>query len=380
MTVLRVGGFFTGIGAHHSALERLRERHEGFGYEVVFQCEIDGQTAEAYDAIHGTTPNLGDITKVADLGGDLRVDVLMCSPPCQDISVAGTRKGLGEGTRSGLIYEIPRIIRATEERERPRIIVWEDVPALVSKTFLPHWEEITSDLATMGYRTVWKVLNAADYGVAQSRRRMFAVSVLGAEPPPMPEPVPLQKRLRDYLEPEPVAASYYLSEERLEGLVWSTQKEKEADRGFAFKPWPEDADCIAHTISTRGGDGRRTTSSSVTHRAKERTEGLVRIERRCEAGDGGLRAEGERVGVPLQDLLGGRRIADHPDVLRGGGTQPLIMIGGMEHDGRGGMEHKARPADMVEDAQARLRGRDDLPVHLRRPGRDGQGNQDHIGG
>ena len=82
---IRVGGFFSGIGAHISACERLKDRAT---FEYVFQCEIDKKTAQASNDLHGPILNLGDITSVHDLNGPLAVDVLYWTPPCQDISIA----------------------------------------------------------------------------------------------------------------------------------------------------------------------------------------------------------------------------------------------------------------------------------------------------
>ena len=98
---IRVGGFFSGIGSHISACERLKDRAE---FEYVFQCEWDLKTAEANDDLHGPIPNLGDITKVHDIGGDFQVDILYWTPPCQDISNAGKMAGnvKGSGTDSYL--------------------------------------------------------------------------------------------------------------------------------------------------------------------------------------------------------------------------------------------------------------------------------------
>lgn len=76
---IRVGGFFSGIGSHISACERLKDRAD---FEYVFQCEFDQKTALAHDTIHGPILNLGDITTVHDIGGPLRVDILYWTPPC----------------------------------------------------------------------------------------------------------------------------------------------------------------------------------------------------------------------------------------------------------------------------------------------------------
>lgn len=248
---IRIGGFFSGIGAHHSAADRL-----GLDYEVVFQCEFDARTAMAYDALHGETRNLGDITQVRDIGGDLRVDVLFWTPPCQDLSTAGRQAGnaKGSGTRSALAFEVPRILGATPEAERPRYLVMEEVPAMVSKKFKANFDELMGELSELGYSHTWKVVNATDYDVAQNRKRLFVVSKLGGEPPSIPGPMPRTKILRDYMD-DAVDEKYYLSAKRLEGLVWSNKKEQEAGRGYRFRP--SDGLGTACTVSTKGG-GRKT--------------------------------------------------------------------------------------------------------------------------
>ena len=134
MKVIRVGGMFSGIGAHHSALDRIMAERPDIRFDVVFQCDFDPKTAKAYDVIHGETKNLGDVTAVHDIGGDLAVDVLYWTPPCQDISLAGKLAGNaeGSGTRSALAFEVPRIIANTPERERPKYLVFEEVPMMIS--------------------------------------------------------------------------------------------------------------------------------------------------------------------------------------------------------------------------------------------------------
>lgn len=249
---IRIGGFFSGIGAHHSAADRL-----GIDYEMVFQCEFDPQTAKAYDTIHGETKNLGDITTVHDIGGENRVDVLFWTPPCQDISAAGRGAGneKGSGTRSSLAFEVPRILANTGERERPRYLVMEEVPMMVSKKFKANFDELMGELTALGYQHNWKVLNATDFDVAQNRRRLIVISKLNGKPPEMPSPIPLTKCMRDYLEPEPVDERYYLSEDRIKGLIWSN--EKEVRKGYGYRWEPTEGLGKAHTITERGG-GRKT--------------------------------------------------------------------------------------------------------------------------
>ncbi len=104
----------------------------------------------------------------------------------------------------------------------------------------------------MGYSHKYGIINAADCGVAQSRRRCFVISKLNGAPPDLPKPIPLDKCLRDYLEPEPVAPEYYLSEDRLKGLIWSNQKEEEKGYGYRFEPLTE-REREAHTVTSHAG-------------------------------------------------------------------------------------------------------------------------------
>lgn len=104
---LRVIELFAGIGAQRMALTL-----EGIPHTVVAICEIDAHALASYEAIHGDCPNLGDITKVERLPP---CDLVTYSFPCQDLSIAGKRKGMGEGTRSGLVWEVMCLL----ERESP---------------------------------------------------------------------------------------------------------------------------------------------------------------------------------------------------------------------------------------------------------------------
>ena len=130
---------------------------------------------------------------------------------CQDISVAGKGRGFekGSGTRSGLLWECEKVIEA----KKPKYLLMENVKNLVSKKFMPGFQEWLLTLEEMGYTNYWKVLNAKDFGIPQNRERVFCVSILGEhEPYEFPEPTELNLRLLDLLEDE-VEEKYYLSEE-----------------------------------------------------------------------------------------------------------------------------------------------------------------------
>lgn len=249
---VRLLEMFAGIGAQAQGL-----RDRGIPFESTV-CEIDPQAYRAYCAIHGDTPNLGDITKVERLP---ECDLMTWSFPCTDLSVASScPKGMVEGseTRSSLCWEVVRLLRAAKAAgERlPRVLLMENVPAILHKRNLPEFERLVSVLSDIGYDSTYRILNACDYGVPQSRRRCFMVSALRSEGGlgtfQWPAPCPDGRVLKDVLEPaDDVPERYYLSESRLEGLTRSTAKQSAKGNGFAFKP--KGGDDIAFTVTTEAG-------------------------------------------------------------------------------------------------------------------------------
>ena len=200
---IKVFEAFAGYGSQSIALRNL-----GIEHEVVAISEIDKYAIQAYEAIHGPTLNLGDISKI-DPKDIPQHDLFTYSFPCQDLSVAGKQAGLGEGTRSGLLYECEKII----EYCRPKYLLLENVKNLVGKKFKADFDKWLEYLEGLGYTNYWKVLNAKNYGVPQNRERVFAVSILGEHKPfEWPTPIPLDKCIADILE-EQVDEKYYLSEE-----------------------------------------------------------------------------------------------------------------------------------------------------------------------
>lgn len=224
---MRVIELFAGIGAQHAALTRLGMDAE---YTV---CEIDENAYRAYQAVHGPTPNLGDIRDVERLPPS---DLVTWSFPCTSISAAGRREGMreGSGTASSLGWEVIRVLRATPERERPRHLLMENVPMLLNAKNRPEFDRMCAELASMGYVNTHATLNACDYGVPQHRRRVFMVSSLDG-PYTFPAPVPLTRCLRDVME-EDVDSSYFLSSKVVEGYERHKARQEENGRGFGWRP------------------------------------------------------------------------------------------------------------------------------------------------
>lgn len=164
--------FFSGIGGFHSGLEKA-------GMECVGWCEFDKFAQASYRAMYDTD-NLwfgDDVTKVK--GKDLpKADLWTFGFPCQDISIAGKQKGIKEGTRSGLFYEIMRLLDECKEN-KPQWIMCENVKNLLSIDGGGGFLTVVSEMAERGYSIEWKVYNSKDYGVPQNRERIYIVGYYG---------------------------------------------------------------------------------------------------------------------------------------------------------------------------------------------------------
>lgn len=166
MNRLKLLELFGGIGACSKALERL-----GINYEIADYVEIDKYAVKSFNAIHGTNFEPQDI---CNWNKDIEVDLVIGGFPCQDISLAGKQKGIIKGeTRSGLMYEMMRII----EKTKPTYVIAENVKNLLSQKFRPQLEEYILFLNDNGYSVTMDLLNAKDYGIPQNRERVFVIGV-----------------------------------------------------------------------------------------------------------------------------------------------------------------------------------------------------------
>lgn len=145
------------------------------------------------------------------------------SKNCQDLSLAGTRQGMSDtSTRSGMLWEVERILNELYELDSlPQILIMENVPQVHDDTNYKDFCKWIVALEDLGYRNYWKDLAATDYGIPQTRNRCFMVSILGEYSFEFPETIPLDKKLRDMLEPE-VPERYFLSNKQIEQVVQCT--------------------------------------------------------------------------------------------------------------------------------------------------------------
>ena len=215
---IRLIELFAGVGSQAMALRDI-----GADFEHYRVVEFDKYPVASYNAIHGTNFPTMDVTKItgADLGSvdvDEYVYVLTYSFPCQDLSVAGKGAGMskGSGTRSGLLWEVERLLNECDNL--PQVLIMENVPQVHSKKNMPDFQNWLDYLESRGYTTFWQDLNAMNFGVAQSRNRCFAVSLLGDYEFEFPSPIVLETTMKDYLEDE-VDEKYYLTSDKAKDLI-----------------------------------------------------------------------------------------------------------------------------------------------------------------
>lgn len=181
---MKIGSLFSGYGGLDLAVA------EYFDAEVAWHCEWEKAPSAILERNFPGVPNFHDVTKV-DFAEVEPVDILTGGFPCQDLSLAGKRAGLTEGTRSGLWSEFARAI----ETIRPRMVVIENVRGLLSATAHGSVEQcawcmgetngepvlralgaVLGSLADIGYDARWTSVRAADAGAPHGRFRVFIVA------------------------------------------------------------------------------------------------------------------------------------------------------------------------------------------------------------
>lgn len=183
MSGLKIGELFAGYGGLGMGVKAV------FGGDVAWVSDIDKGANKILAHRFPDVPNLGDITAI-DWSTVEPVDILTGGFPCQDLSHAGKRAGLKEGTRSGLWSHMARAI----DELRPRLVVAENVRGLLSADAPGDVEPcpwcvgeaptvnlralgvVLADLADIGYDAQWCGLRAADVGACHGRFRVFLVA------------------------------------------------------------------------------------------------------------------------------------------------------------------------------------------------------------
>ncbi len=181
---MKIGSLFSGYGGLDLAVMKVT------GAEVAWHCEWDDAPSKILEKHFPGVPNYRDVTKV-DFTQVEPVDILTGGFPCQDLSLAGKRAGLKEGTRSGLWSEFARAIQEI----KPKLVVIENVRGLLSAKAdngMEYTEEdlavingrpairamgaVLGDLADIGYDARWTGVRASDAGAPHQRFRIFIIA------------------------------------------------------------------------------------------------------------------------------------------------------------------------------------------------------------
>ena len=148
---------------------------EAEGWECIAHCEIEPYAQKILKKRWPDVPLFEDVTKITE--EDLKklgpIDVVCAGFPCQDFSIAGEQKGIGNESsysRSSLFHEIIRICRIS----RPRLVILENVAALLRNS---GWMGIIlGEFAKIGYDVEWQVISARDAGAPHLRERVWIVA------------------------------------------------------------------------------------------------------------------------------------------------------------------------------------------------------------
>lgn len=189
------------------------------------------------------TRNIGSIVQataqdLAIVNTDKFLYIMTYSFPCQDLSATGNGAGMskGSGTRSGLLWEVERLLKETANGyELPQILLMENVPQVIGVGAIADFVQWREFLEGLGYKNYTQLMNAKGYAIPQNRNRCFMVSILGDYDYIFPPELPLQYRLKDFLE-RGVDEKYYLSDRTVEMFIEHTAKQQAKGNGFKFEP------------------------------------------------------------------------------------------------------------------------------------------------
>ncbi|KRG39128.1 hypothetical protein ARC78_15025 [Stenotrophomonas pictorum JCM 9942] len=335
MSAIRYLSLFSGMEAAHLAWALL-------GWECVGVAEIDPAPCALLAHRLPHVPNLGSVTEITDeqIAALGHIDVVIGGSPCQDLSVAGNRAGLA-GARSGLFHEQLRIFNAARTFCGARWLVWENVPGAFSSNRGRDFAVVAGALAgceldvprdgwgnegvALGPNGLveWSVLDAQWFGVAQRRRRVFAVLDTGdwaGRPPVLLEPDSLRGD----------SAPRRETGEGVAGTLTRSAGERGAEDGERGQLIPEIARCVttgeakrqdwetctiipavAHTLRADGFDA----SEDGTGRGTP----LVPVAFDCKASG--------RAGFGVGEIASTMRSMGHADSHQNGGSHLAVQQG-----------------------------------------------------
>ena len=257
---LRVVTLCSGYDSQCIAFDMLKLRHPDFRYELKAWAEFDPESRRPLECQPAVVAhnllfpqwkdrNRGDMTKCSwDDLKDAEIDFLTYSTPCQSISQAGKREGIKKGsdTRSAVLWFTENAVKIM----RPKVLLQENVRALINQVNMPDFREWCQLLEKHGYvnflapsfpvswakekrekKTVPGILNAKHYGVAQNRERVYMISIrqdiLGDTQYEFPRPFELQSCIADILE-ENVSEKFFLKPDSVIKFLSKNEADQQA--------------------------------------------------------------------------------------------------------------------------------------------------------
>jgi len=161
-------------GSVCSGVEAATAAWHPLGWEPQWFSEIEKFPSAVLAHHYPNVPNLGDMTKFKEWPSDRSIDLLVGGTPCQSFSVAGLRKGLDDPRGNLMLTYV-----AIAARYKPRWLVWENVPGVLSSNRGRDFGTLLTALGEIGYGFAYRICDAQYFGVAQRRRRVFVVGYLG---------------------------------------------------------------------------------------------------------------------------------------------------------------------------------------------------------
>ena len=159
-----------------SGIEAATVAWHPLGWQSVAYSEIEPFPCAVLAHHYPTIQNLGDMTQFKEWDSERlhSIDVLAGGTPCQSFSIAGLRQGLSDPRGNLMLTYL-----AIAERFKPRWIVWENVPGVLSSNRGRDFGTFLGARAKLGYGWAYRVLDAQWFGLAQRRRRVFVVGCFG---------------------------------------------------------------------------------------------------------------------------------------------------------------------------------------------------------
>lgn len=240
-TTLHVASLCSGIGMTDVAMKNAGER---IGIDVVIDtfCEIDKYASEAYHILNPEVKeHLVDMTKASFKGR--YYDVLLATTPCQGFSLLGKKEGFKcvEGNDSAIIWHTFRLL--DELKEKPKIIFFENVKAMVGKSNCKDFKVFEKELTQRGYKVKYAVLNAKDYGCCQNRERVYIICTLGELDFEFPQKEVLTLFFKDIIEQD-VPEKYLVK--NMEGKINRTNS-----RNYSVRVHNPSKTEVAFTLTTK---------------------------------------------------------------------------------------------------------------------------------